>query len=211
MKRITLLTLSLLASTTVTAAAPKADVARGKEVAAAVCVACHAADGNSGIATYPRLAGQIPNYIEKHVRDIKDGKRKWGNAEQMRVAPGIAALTDQQIRDVSAFYSTQYGKAGEVHPKENPELGAKIFRGGLAQKGIPACMSCHGPNGAGMPAGGTEIFAMPRIAGQHKPYVLEQLKAYQNGTRKNGMMEDIAKRLSAEEMDAVANFIQGLH
>lgn len=211
MKRTTLSALSLLACTAVTAAAPGADIARGKEVAATVCVACHAADGNSGIPKYPRLAGQMPNYVEKHLRDIKDGKRKWGNAEEMRVAPGISTLTEQQIRDVSAFYSTQYGKAGEVHPKENPELGAKLFRGGLAEKGIPACMSCHGPNGAGMPAGGTNVLAFPRIGGQHKLYVVEQLKMYQNGTRKNVMMEDIAKRLSPEEMDAVGNFVQGLH
>ncbi|KPN71121.1 cytochrome c [Neisseria sp. 83E34] len=209
MKRITLLALSVLACGVT--AAPKADVAKGKEIAATLCSSCHATDGNSGIATYPRLAAQMPNYIEKHARDIRDGKRTWGNAEQMRVSPGISTLTDEQIRDVAAFFATQYPKAGEVHPKENPELGAKLFRGGLAEKGIPACMSCHGPNGAGMPAGGTDTLAFPRIGGQHKEYVVEQLKAYQSGVRKNAMMEDIAKRLSAEEMNAVGNFIQGLH
>lgn len=209
MKRITVLALSILACAAF--AAPQADIAKGKEVAATLCVACHAADGNSGIATYPRLAAQFPKYIEKNVHEIKDGKRAWGNAEQMKVAPGIATLTDQQIRDVAAFYSTQYPKAGEVNPNENPELGAKIFRGGIAEKGVPACMSCHGPNGAGMPAGGTAILAFPRIGGQHKSYVVTQLKAYQSGQRKHAMMEEIAKRLSAEEMDAVGNFVQGLH
>lgn len=209
MKRITVLALSILACSAF--AEPKADIAKGKEVAATLCVACHAADGNSGIATYPRLAAQFPQYIEKNVHEIKDGKRAWGNAEQMKVAPGIAALTDQQIRDVAAFYSTQYAKAGEVNPNEKPELGAKIFRGGIAEKGVPACMSCHGPNGAGMPAGGAAILAFPRIGGQHKAYVVTQLKAYQSGQRKHTMMEEIAKRLSAEEMDAVGNFVQGLH
>lgn len=207
MKRMTLLALSVLACAV--SAAPKADVAKGKEIATTLCAACHAADGNSSIASYPRLAGQFPNYLEQHIRDIKDGKRKWGNSLQMQ--PTVAAMTDEQIRDVAAFYSQQYPKAGEVHPKENPELGAKIFRGGLAEKGIPACMSCHGPSGAGMPAGGGGVLAYPRIGGQHKDYVVTQLKAYQSGQRKNTMMEDIAKRMSEEEMNAVGNFVQGMH
>ena len=207
MKRMMLLSLSALAFAA--SAAPQGDVAKGKEVAATVCAACHAADGNSSIANYPRLAAQFPNYIEKQVHDIKDGKRAWGNAMQMKGS--VATLTDDQIRNVAAFYGKQYAKAGEVNPKENPELGAKIFRGGIADKAVPACMSCHGPSGAGMPGGGTAVLAFPRIGGQHKEYVVTQLKAYQSGQRKNAMMQDIAKRLSEEEMNAVGNFVQGLH
>ncbi|MGN6976432.1 c-type cytochrome, partial [Neisseria sp. P0006.S006] len=88
---------------------------------------------------------------------------------------------------------------------------AKIYRGGLSAKKLPACMSCHGPSGAGIPGGGTEIQAYPRLGGQHKAYVVEQMKAYQSGQRKNAIMADIANRLSEEELNAVANFIQGLH
>ena len=213
MKRLTLLSLAVAVSG-LAAAQPKADVARGEQIAATVCAACHAADGNSGIAMYPRLAAQNADYIILETHLIKDGKRTTGAAAAMAVDPKVAALTDQDIRDVAAFFQKQQPKAGEANPKENPELGARIFRGGLADKKLPACMSCHGPNGAGMPGGSTAkdgIVASPRLGGQHKAYVVEQLKAYQNGQRTNPIMVDIAKRMSADEIDAVGNFIQGLH
>lgn len=211
MKRITLLTLSVLAAGVVGAAQPKADVAKGKEIANNLCASCHSVDGNSGIATYPRLAAQLPNYLERQVHDIKDGKRAWGQAAAMRVSPGVSTLTNEQIRDVAAYFATQAPKPGETNPKENAELGAQIYRGGLAAKKIPACMSCHGPNGAGMPGGGSAILAFPRLGGQHKAYVVEQMKAFQSGQRENSIMADIANRMSEEELNAVGNFIQGLH
>ncbi len=211
MKRITLLTLSVLAAGVVGAAQPKADVAKGKEIANNLCASCHSVDGNSGIATYPRLAAQLPNYLERQVHDIKDGKRAWGQSVAMRVSPGVSTLTNDQIRDVAAYFATQAPKPGETNPKENAELGAQIYRGGLAAKKIPACMSCHGPNGAGMPGGGSAILAFPRLGGQHKAYVVEQMKAFQSGQRENSIMADIANRMSEEELNAVGNFIQGLH
>ena len=211
MKRITLLTLSVLAAGVVGAAQPKADVTKGKEIANNLCASCHSVDGNSGIATYPRLAAQLPNYLERQVHDIKDGKRAWGQSVAMRVSPGVSTLTNDQIRDVAAYFATQAPKPGETNPKENAELGAQIYRGGLAAKKIPACMSCHGPNGAGMPGGGSAILAFPRLGGQHKAYVVEQMKAFQSGQRKNSIMADIANRMSEEELNAVGNFIQGLH
>lgn len=207
MKRFTLLALALAAGAVM--AAPKADVARGKEIATNVCASCHAADGNSGIAMYPKLSAQHAYYLFVQTKDIKDGKRTTGAAAAM--APMVAALSEQDMRDVAAFYATQFPKPGETNPKDNPELGAKIFRGGLADKKIPACMSCHGPSGAGIPGGGTEIVAYPRLGGQHKDYIVGQMKAYQSGQRTNAIMADIAKRMSEEELNAVANFIQGLH
>lgn len=207
MKRFTLLALALAAGAVT--AAPKADVARGKEIATNVCASCHAADGNSGIAMYPKLSAQHAYYLFVQTKDIKDGKRTTGAAAAM--APMVAALSEQDMRDVAAFYATQFPKPGETNPKDNPELGAKIFRGGLADKKIPACMSCHGPSGAGIPGGGTEIVAYPRLGGQHKDYIVGQMKAYQSGQRTNAIMADIAKRMSEEELNAVANFIQGLH
>lgn len=210
MKRFTLLTLSL-ATGLVFAAQPTADAAKGKQIAETVCASCHAADGNSGIAMYPKLSAQHPAYIVKQTTDIKNGKRTTGAAASM--APMVAALSDQDIANVALYFSKQSPKAGEANPKQNFELGAKIFRGGLPEKHIPACMSCHGPNGAGMPGGGTDVNAYPRLGGQHPSYVVAQLKAYVAGQRKspNGMMEDIAGRMTDEEMNAVANFIQGLH
>ena len=211
MKRLTLLSLAVAVSG-LAAAQPKADVARGEQIANTVCAACHAADGNSGIAMYPRLAAQDAEYIILETHLIKDGKRTTGAAGTMM--PLVQSLSDDDIRNVAAYFQKQQPKAGEANPKENPELGARIFRGGLADKKLPACMSCHGPNGAGMPGGSTAkdgIVAYPRLGGQHKAYVVEQLKAYQSGQRTNPIMVDIAKRMSADEMNAVANFIQGLH
>lgn len=207
MKRLTLLALVLAAGAV--SAAPKADAGKGKQVATTICAACHAADGNSGIATYPKLAGQAAAYVYGQTMAIKDGTRTHGAAGVMK--PMVMNLSEQDIRDAAAYYAKQQGKPGEANPKENPELGAKIYRGGLSAKKLPACMSCHGPSGAGIPGGGTEIQAYPRLGGQHKAYVVEQMKAYQSGQRKNAIMADIANRLSEEELNAVANFIQGLH
>ncbi|MDO5639555.1 MAG: c-type cytochrome [Neisseria sp.] len=209
MKRFTLLALAAAAAATAVAAEPKGDVARGKEIATNVCAACHAVDGNSGIAMYPKLSAQFPNYIFHQTKDIKEGKRTTGASASM--TPMVMGLSDQDIADVSAYYAKQFPKAGETNPKENPELGAKIFRGGLADKKVPACMSCHGPNGAGIPGGGTDIVAYPRLGGQHAAYVTEQMNAYKSGQRTNAIMNDIAQRMSDDEVKAVANFVQGLH
>ena len=208
MKRLTLAALVLAAGAAV--AAPKADIAKGKEVATTICAACHAADGNSGIAMYPKLAAQHSAYIYRQTLDIKEGKRTNGSAAVMK--PMVMNLSEQEILNVSAFYAKQQAKSGEANPKQNdPVLGGKIYRGGLVDKKVPACMSCHGPSGAGIPGGGTEIGAYPRLGGQHMSYVVDQMKAYKSGQRKNAIMEDIAKRMTEEELNSVANFIQGLH
>ena len=208
MKRLTLAALVLAAGAAV--ATPKADIAKGKEVANTICAACHAADGNSGIAAYPKLAAQHTGYIYRQTLDIKEGKRTHGSAAVMK--PMVMNLSEQDILNVSAFYAKQQAKSGEANPKQNdPVLGGKIYRGGLVDKKIPACMSCHGPSGAGIPGGGTEIVAYPRLGGQHMAYVVDQMKAYKTGQRKNAIMEDIAKRMTEEELNSVANFIQGLH
>ncbi|WP_373741049.1 cytochrome c [Neisseria sp.] len=208
MKRLTLLALAAAAGTAAFAAPLKGDVAKGKEIATKICAACHAADGNSSIASYPKVAAQHSAYIFRQTKDIKEGKRTTGASATM--APLVAGLSEQDIANVSAYYAKQQAKPGEADPKTNPELGAKIFRGGIAEKKIPACMSCHGPAGAGMPGGGTGILAYPRIGGQHASYIVSQMGLYKGGQRKNAMMSDIANRMNDEEIKAVANFIQGL-
>ncbi|RRD90222.1 c-type cytochrome [Conchiformibius steedae] len=207
MKRLMVPALWLLGATAV--AAPAADLVKGKQIAETVCAACHAADGNSSIAAYPRLAGQHPAFIYKQTKDIKEGKRTTGSAAAMM--PMVQGLSDDDIRNVAAFYAKQPPRSGETNPKPDPKLGAKIFRGGLPEKKIPACMACHSPNGAGIPAAGTAVTAYPRLSGQHADYVVTQLKAYAADQRTGNMMRDIAKRMSEEDMKAVANFIQGLH
>lgn len=209
MKRLTLLSL-MVAVSGFASAAP--DIQHGEQVAKTVCAACHGADGNSAIAMYPRLASQQFSYIVEQTKNIRDGKRTNGSSVTMRAL--VSGLSDTDISDVAFYFSKQYPKSDEANPKDNLDLGTKIFRGGLADKHVPACMSCHGPTGAGMPAGSVAkdgIIAYPRLSGQHKSYVADQLKAYRNGQRPHSVMSDIAQRLSDEEIDAVANFIQGLH
>ncbi|SSY70943.1 c-type cytochrome [Alysiella crassa] len=208
MKRFTLLAAMFLAGSVY--AAPAADLAKGKQIAEKVCAACHAADGNSGIAMYPKLSAQHADFIFRETKAIKEGKRTTGSAAAM--APMVQNLSDEDIRNVSAYYAKQNPKAGEANPKQNPALGAKIYRAGIPEKRVPACMSCHSPNGAGTPGGGTAVTAFPRLGGQHASYVADQLKNYATGKRvsPNSMMEDIAKRMNEEEMQAVGNYIQGL-
>lgn len=208
MKQLSLIAAMLLVGSVY--AAP-ADLAKGKEIATNVCAACHATDGNSGIAMYPKLAAQHADFIFRETKAIKEGKRTTGASAAM--APMVQNMSDDDIRHVSAFYAKQTPKAGEANPKEEVELGKTIFRAGLPEKKIPACMSCHSPNGAGMPGGGTEVAAYPRLAGQHSSYVVDQLKNYAEGKRTsaNSMMEDITKRMSEAEMKAVGNYIQGLY
>ena len=209
MKRLTLAAL-VLAAGAGCSLPRKRILQKAKEVATTICAACHAADGNSGIAMYPKLAAQHSAYIYRQTLDIKEGKRTNGSAAVMK--PMVMNLSEQDILNVSAFYAKQQAKSGEANPKQNdPVLGGKIYRGGLVDKKVPACMSCHGPSGAGIPGGGTEIGAYPRLGGQHMSYVVDQMKAYKSGQRKNAIMEDIAKRLTEEELNAVSNFIQGLH
>lgn len=205
MKRFTLLSLVVAVSGLAVAAQPKADVARGKQIAETVCASCHAADGNSGIPTYPRLAAQHSAYMVTQAQAIRDKKRVTGNAALMADDPKVATMTNQDLADAAAYFAKTFPKSGETDPRFNPELGAKIYRGGIASRNIPACMACHGPSGAGAPD------KYPRIAGQHSMYVEATVKQYANGTRQNVEMNDVAKRLTPEEIKAVANFVQGLH
>ena len=211
----------------------QANIERGKKIAENVCVACHAADGNPSVSMYPRLAGQHVNYIYTQVKDIKDEKRTWGLVASM--LPMIKDFNqdslgkdlynilssmniknnfnDQDLFDVSYYYSKQIPKSGETDPNENLPLGTLIYKGGLREKNIPACMACHGPKGEGVPSNSQAkngIIAFPRITGQNKDYVITQLEAFQSGERNHFMMSEIAKKMSAEEIENVANYIQGL-
>jgi cytochrome c553 len=182
--------------------APRGDPAKGKEIAAGVCAGCHAADGNSAIAANPVLAGQHAGYIAKQLADYKSGARK--NA----IMTGFAsALSAQDMLDVGAFYARQPTKPRASSNKELALVGQKLFRGGNAAVGLPACAGCHSPNGAGIPA------QYPRLAGQHTEYTIAQLRAFRAGERANDgnkMMRSIAGRLSDREMEALAEYVSGL-
>lgn len=204
MKRFTLIAAVIALSTTsIMAATPKPDIARGKEIAETVCVACHAADGNSVISIYPKIAGQHAGYAYAQAMAIKNMTRTTGLSATM--VPMVAEMTDQDMQNVVAFFATQHVKQGQADPKpEELKLGAQIYRGGNPATKVPACMACHGPSGSGIP----EIY--PRLSSQHADYTVTQLKAFRDGTRKHDMMDPIATRLTDDQITAVANFIQGL-
>jgi cytochrome c553 len=204
MKRLSYLFLSLLVCGAAHASSPapsvkKPDLVAG-EAKASVCMGCHAADGSRGTPANPILQGQHPAYLVKQLTEFKSGKRK--NA----VMTGMAAmLTDEDVRNVAAFYGSKQAKPGAAKSDELAKLGAKIYRGGIASKSVAACAACHSPNGAGIPA------QYPRLAGQHRDYTRAQLVAFRQGERTNSaQMTAIAATLSDKEIDALADYIAGL-
>ena len=180
--------------------AAKPDLAAGEAKATQVCAACHTADGSRGLAANPILQGQHPQYLAKQLEDFKSGKRK--NA----VMQGMAApLSEADIRNVAAFYASKKAKDGFASNKDLVGLGEKIYRGGIAAKGVPACAGCHSPNGAGIPA------QYPRLGGQHADYTKAQLTAFRQGDRHNSApMTTISANLSDKEITALADYIAGL-
>ena len=214
MKRALALAALLLCVPTVMAAEPantqavaKADTAKGQDIATKVCAACHATDGNSPAPVNPKLAGQFPEYLQKQLVNFKpvDG------GKAARVSPvmmGFAApLSAEEIRNVSAYYAGQQAKPGAAKNKDTLALGQKLWRGGDVSRSIPACASCHGATGAGIP------IQYPRLAGQHAEYTEAQLRAFRSGERTNDanrMMRTIAVRLTDAEVKAVADYVAGL-
>ena len=176
------------------------DAEKAKEKVTQICAACHAPDGNSVITANPKLAGQHEAYLIKQLTNFKEGKRK--NA----VMSGMAsALTEEDIQNLAAYFSIQTLKLGSAKTNGAGSLGEKIYRGGIAASGVPACAACHGANGAGLPK------QFPALSGQHAEYTLNQLRTFRTGERANGpMMMTIAAKMKDEEMQAVADYIQGL-
>ena len=181
-------------------AAPAApDLAKG-QATAAVCSACHVADGSRGSPANPILQGQHPEYLVKQLQEFKAGKRK--NA----IMAGFAAtLSEDDMRNVAAFYASKSAKPGAAKDKDLAALGEKIHRGGIADRNIPACAGCHSPSGAGIPA------QYPRLAGQHADYTEAQLTAFRSGARGNSaQMAAIAAKMNDREIKAVADYLAGL-
>ncbi len=172
------------------------------ESKAAVCAACHGIDGNSAAPTFPKLAGQHADYTAKQLANYKSGDRE--NAIMM---PQAAGLSEQDMADLAAYYATLQTSVGVAGENAAP-MGEAIFRAGIPGSNTPACASCHGANGAGIPGAG-----FPQLSGQHADYVATQLRAYRDGSRAtdaNAMMRSATKRMTDAEIDAVAAYIQGL-
>jgi cytochrome c553 len=206
----TLLSAALLATASICAQAaegaaapkapPKPDLAKGEASYTAVCAACHAADGNSAVPAQPKLAQQHPEYLVKQLQEFKNDKRK---SPVMKAF--TSALSDDDMRNISYWLASKKAKTGFSKEKDLVAMGERIYRGGIADRQVPACAGCHSPNGAGIPA------QYPRLAGQHADYTALQLKQFRDhGRNNNATMTQVAAKLNDREIQAVADYIAGL-
>lgn len=199
----------LICATPLAGAEPeaKADSAKGQSIVNKVCAACHGPDGNSPTPANPKLAGQVPEYIQKQLANFKSAAGKKADRENPVMGGMAASLSVEDARNVAAYFAAQAPKPGVARYPETLTLGRKIWRGGDLAKGLPACAACHGAAGAGLPA------QYPRLAGQYPEYIEAQLKAFRAGERRNDtnrMMQSIAAKMSDPEIRAVADYIFGL-
>ncbi len=168
------------------------------------CAACHGPDGNSVNPQWPSIAGQNAPYTVKQLQAYKDGSR----AHVLMTAQAVA-LSDQDMRDLAAFYAAQVITPKTVADAGTIEKGEALYRGGSVESGVAACSACHGPAGRGNPAA-----AYPLLKGQHATYTATQLRAYADGQRRSDgttrVMRQIAARMESEDIDALASYIQGL-
>lgn len=204
LKKVIFITGFVVSAVCSTLAVASGDAAVGKAKAVS-CAACHGADGISMIPSNPNLAGQVPGYISAQLKAFKSGER--ANA----IMAGMAApLSDQDMDNLDAFYASLEAKTSSQLTDEDKTLakeGEAIYRGGFAERGISACMSCHGPSGHGIPKN------YPRVSAQHKEYLEQQLLAYKKGERTgyNDIMKDIAFGLSELQIKQLAAYMAGLN
>jgi len=187
-------------------AAGDANAGRSKSAA---CAGCHGMDGNATIPNYPKLAGQHAGYLVNQMQAFKSDKRK-----DPIMKGQVANLKSQDMEDIAAYFSSKKVSLGAASDEKKRTLGKRIYQGGNKSKAVAACMACHGPTGTGnLPAG------FPSLSGQNAAYVVKSLNDFAAATSrgvdpkddKAKMMREIAKRMSAAEMEAVAHYISGLH
>jgi cytochrome c553 len=186
--------------------AKKPDLAKGQQIASQACAACHGADGNSTSPANPKLAGQHADYVYKQLVNFvpKEGAKEAERANAVMMGFAMQ-LSDEDRRNLAAFYASQAKKPSAAKSKESVELGQSIYRAGIPGKQVPSCAGCHGPTGAGIPA------QYPRLSGQWAEYTESQLVQFRGGQRKNGaQMTAIAARMSDAEIKAVADYVAGL-
>ena len=199
-----ILTCMILAMSLAGTAHAAGDAAAGQTKAAA-CGGCHGMDGNSPVPNFPKMAGQGEKYIAKQIAEFKANTTR-----KNEIMLGMsAALTDQDAADIGAYFASQKVTAAAPFDESKIAMGREIYKGGNLTEGIPACQSCHGPSGAGMPSAG-----YPQVGGQYTDYTIAQLKAFKEGTRTNDekeLMRSIVKQLSDEQLEAVAHYMASLH
>lgn len=193
---------STLAGANPTTAPNTDDAKKAESIVTSVCSGCHGQDGNSAAPANPNLAGLGYEYIDKQLTNFKSGDRKSAVMGGM-----VASLSPDDMKNLASYFSAKERKAGVAKDKDLALLGQKIYRGGVQGSGVPACASCHGPQGRGIPV------QFPALYGQHADYVYDQLNKFRLGERANDaakMMRTIAAKMTDAEMKAVAQYIQGL-
>lgn len=199
MKKLAFVALLVLG---VSATAQAGDIAKGAELANQ-CSACHGKDGNSTQAMWPKLAGQSAEYLKKQIKDFKSGERV-----DASMAPMVANLTDENIDDLAAYFASQSIQYGAVK-EDFVEMGKNLYFNGDAERGIAACAACHGAKGNGL-----DLAKYPALGGQHPTYTKAQLKKFAAADRSNdanSVMRDIAIRMSQQQIEAISEFLLGLH
>jgi len=210
MKKIALsLTILLGALSASNATAFDGDVNAGKEKSA-TCAACHGPDGNAPVNIYPKIAGQHADYIYKQLTEFKLGMTSGGKEGRMNpVMSGMAMpLSDQDMKDLAAYFASLNMSEGAT-PKDVQETGAMLYKAGDAERGIPSCAACHGPRG-----NGSSLAKFPKISFQHPEYINSQLEQFRDGVRNNdlnGVMQDIAKKLTDKDIETLSKYLGGLH
>ena len=193
-----------------TANAFEGDAEAGKVIAAGTCVACHGPDGNSPVAMYPKLAGQHAEYLYKQLKDFKLGVESSGKLGRSNaiMAGMVAPLSDTDMQNLAAYFASQKMKPGST-PENLIEKGQQLYRGGDSARGIPACAACHGPRGTG-----SGLARFPKIGFQSADYMKTTLEDFRAGRRANdpnGMMQDIAKKLTDADIALLSQYLGGLH
>lgn len=202
MKKVLTFVLTGLAISVAASAWAEGGNAEAGKTKSATCAACHGADGNSVNPEWPKLAGQHPSYIAKQLANFKEDARS-----NPSMSPMAKPLSEQDMADLAAYFSSQVKKPGEAD-QTKVALGEQMYKGGNNATGVAACAACHGPTGAGNPASN-----FPSLSGQHATYIKNQLNAFRKGERANDagkMMRNVAAKMTDAEIEAVAEYIAGL-
>lgn len=205
----TAMIVALVFSTSIFAESTPGDAAKGKEIATGVCAGCHNVDGNSVIPVNPSLAGQHAEYITKQLADFKSVDGKPAMRDNPVMSSMVAALSYEDMKNLGAYYAQQKSKPNQATQDDKEALlkqGKIIYHGGNLENGVPACASCHSPNGSGLPP------HYPKLAGQHADYTYTQMKAFNTGKRANDnkVMQMVTNRMTEKDKKAVAAYISSL-
>lgn len=201
--------LALLLGFASQATAVEGNVEAGK-AKSATCAACHGPDGNSPTDMYPKIAGQHAGYLYKQLKEFKQGAASGGKEGRSNpvMAGMVAPLSDQDMKDLAVYFASQTMKSGST-PEDVVAAGEQLFRAGDKDRGIAACIACHGPRGVGHSLAG-----FPKISFQHAAYIKTQLESFRNGSRSNdmnGMMRDVTKKLTDKDIEVLSKYLGGLH